>query len=379
MDYKFSKLENFIGNKKQIQEIKNFINNKNEEFLLLTGEVKTGKTELIKLIFNNLNLNYNYIIATNLPNNNNVTSFMNSYYKNYNIKHLLSKKYNISNNFLIIDNLELLNNSNKNIITELLKKKKIIKKKIIFIANKNYFKFNKLIYKVVTNIIQIKHPSNNEMLDFFSKNFNNINNLNIDNIICEYKNVNDILLHINNNKISGNLQNTNILYIIKKLLTTNYSFENIDNLYKYDKYKIPLLLYENYYNYLFNVNILENILESLILYDIIDNYMYARQNWELQNICGLIPTLQISNLLNNKNIQSDIKFTKYLNKISLISINRKSIYKYFKLFKINNIYKLLQIINYINDIDNITTFAKEKSINLKLLENISKIDKLNII
>ena len=379
MDYKFTRLENFIGNKNQIEDIKKFINNKNEEFLLLTGEVKTGKTELIKLIFNNLKLNYNYIIATNLPNNNNVTSFMNIYYKSHNIKHLLSNNYNISNNYLIIDNLELLNNSNKNIITELLKKKKIIKKKIIFIANKNYFKFNKLIYKIVPNLIHIKHPSNNEMFDFFSNNFNHINNLNLDNIICEYKNVNDILLHLNNNKILGNLQNTNILNIIKKLLTNNYSFEIINNLYKYDKYKIPLLLYENYYNYLFNINILKNILESLILYDRIDNYMYARQNWELQNICGLIPTLLISNLLNNKDIQSEIKFTKYLNKISLISINRKSIYKYFHLFKINNIYKLLQIIDYIQNIDNINTFAKEKSINLKLLENISKIDKLNII
>ena len=379
MDYKFSKLENFIGNKNQIEDIKKFINNNNEEFLLVTGQVKTGKTKLIKLILNNLKLNYNYIIATNLPNNNNVTTFMNTYYKSHNIKHLLSKKYNISNNFLIIDNLELLNNSNKNIITELLKKKKIMKKKIIFIANKNYFKFNKLIYKVVPNIIHINNPSKNELFDFFSNNFTNVNNINIDNIICEYKNVNDILLHINNNKILGDFQNTNILCIIKKLLTTNYSFENINNLYKYDKYKIPLLLYENYYKYLFNINILKNILESLILYDIIDNYMYAMQNWELQNICGLIPTLLISKSLNNKNIQSDIKFTKYLNKISLISINRKSIYKYFNLFKINNIYKLLQIINYIKNIDNIDTFANKYSINLKLLENISKIDKLNVI
>lgn len=378
MNFNFNKLENFIGNKNEIKNIKNFINN-NEKFLIIIGKPNTGKTKLIKLIFNNLNLNYNYIIASNLPNNNNIESFTNLYFNNVNLKHLLSKNYNKSNKYLIIDNIELLNNCNKKIVSEILHKK-IINKKIIFITNKTYFKFNKILLKNVNNIIEINNPSKLEITEFLKKNYNNLNNNEyLNDIIYKYENVNDILLYINNNKILGNIQNNNILNIINNLLTSKFSFENIYHLYNFDKYKIPLLLYENYNNYLFKINTLDKILESLILYDIIDNYMYATQNWKLQNICGLIPTLNISILLNNKNVNNKIKFTKYLNKISLISINGKSIYKYFNLFKINNIYKLLQIINYISNLNNINTFAKNNLIDLKLLENITKIDKLNII
>lgn len=378
MNFNFNKLNNFIGNKNQIKDIIKFINN-NEKYILIFGKPNTGKTKLIKLIFNNLNLNYNYVIASNLPNNNNVASFNNLYFNNVNLKHLLSKNYNKSNKFLIIDNIELLNNCNKKIISEILQKKKY-NKKIIFITNKTYFKFNKILLKNVNNIIEIENPSKFEIIDFIKKNNNNLNNLNnLDIIITKYKNVNDILLFFNNKKILGNIQNNNILNIINNLLTSKFSFENINYLYNFDKYKIPLLLYENYNNYIFKINKLNTILDSLILYDIIDNYMYATQNWELQNICGLIPTLNISFLLNNKNINTNIKFTKYLNKISLISINGKSIYKYFNLFKINNIYKLLQIIYYINNINNINAFAKNNLIDIKLLENINKIDKVNII
>ena len=378
MDYKFTNLQSFIGNKNKIENIIKFINDKNDNFLLIKGESKTGKTKLIKLIFNKLNLNYKYIISNNLPNNKNANNFLNLFYKSANIKTFLSKNFNISNNYLIIDNIELLNNSNKKIITELLKKK-FINKKIIFITNKNYFKFNKLIYNSVSNIIEINNPSHNEIYNYLLKLKLN-NNLNLNNIIYKYKNINDINLYINDNKILGNMQNTNILHIIKNLFNSNYSFEAVHTLYKYDKYKIPLLLYENFYSYLINFNMLKKFLHSLILYDIIDNYMYAMQYWELQNICGLIPTLLISNLLQNKSNLNEIKFTKYLNKISLISINRKTIYKYFKLLKIYNVHKLYQIIDYLNNINKSDyKLLDDLNIDSNSLQNISKIDKLNII
>ena len=58
-----------------------------------------------------------------------------------------------------------------------------------------------------------------------------------------------------------------------------------------------------------------------------------------------------------------LKFTLYLNKVSLISINKKTIHKLLIKFNVTNIYKLLRIRNFLLTIIDNNSETKDENLN----------------
>ena len=391
-EFSINKISDFVGNKNEILNLKNSIENESK-CLLIKGLPMTGKTTLIKLILKDLKLDYKYILANTLPNKKNINTFINNYISSYDIKSLINNEK--VKRVIIIDNLETLNNNHKHCLIELSKIYKKYNQVLIFITNKNHFKFSKIINEICS-IIQINNPNNSEIKEYIYKYNNHYDDKKINLLIKKCNNniklLNDLL--IDKSYINNSIQNSHTLFnIIYKLFINYNSIESVIKYYNHDKYLLPLIFHENYLNFL-NKNkeisesdrtkVISNILKSFIHYDQLDNYMYAYQYWDLQDICGLISCSvgsfyinkysNIEDNINSKFLLSEIAFTSYLNKVSLISINKKTINKLCNIFNVNNIYKLLQIRYLIlnTDCENLINHFKLTS---KELLTLSKIDK----
>ena len=393
IDNLIKKTSDFIGNLDGINQIKNILNN-STKCILIKGPPSCGKTTLIKLILNELNIKYNYLTASKLPSRKHITNFINMYFNTYNIADLINQKNN--KNAIIIDNVETLNNNHKYCLLEIIKRFYKSKKFIIFITNKNHYKCSKIVNEISETIL-ISNPSKKDIIYYVKQNFPDLDNEWIEVALKESNgNINTLNNFIKNNKIIINkkIHTTNLFNIVYQLFSNYISFENIIDYYNNDKYLLPLIFHENYLQYLnylkLNIkkkenDIIDKIMLSLIDYDQLDNYMYAYQYWDLQDICGLISCSIGSYYLNKYNkVQLDDKliinkmcFTSYLNKVSLISINRKSIEKIYNFFQINDIYKLLRIRYLINNIpeDKLENIMKNYHITKKELITLIKIDK----
>lgn len=386
----------FIGNKDEIVKIKNLVDSENlSKCILIKGPPTSGKTELIKCLLNEMNIQYNYVIASNLPNKKNISNFMDHYFNTYNIHNLIFKIKQKS--ALIIDNIETLNNNHKHCIVELSKKCIKTNKIIIFICNKNHFKCSKIINEIST-VININHPETDEITTFIKTNYPQFSDDWIELAIKNSNNnIKNIYLFIQNNKIDNHVNSVdnNLFNIVFKLLTNYTSLEDVIKYYNNDKYLLPLIFHENYLQFLDKLKInnehkneiMIKIMKSLIDYDQLDNYMYAFQYWDLQDICGLISCSVGSYYINkyNKcnnliiNISEEMKFTSYLNKVSLISINRKTINKLAEYFNIDDIYKLLRVRYLVTNYDINDEILKKILVNYNItnkeIASLKKIDK----
>lgn len=340
-------LDNFINNESEINQLIDFIQTSNN-YIFIHGICKSSKHLLVKFILTKYNIKYNYILASNIPNKKNINNFINNYLKTQNIYNLLYNNNNQS--AIIIDNLELTIPAHKYFYIYISKYIKKYNKLLILISNTNYFKY--------------------------------------------YNNIKDIYeeIHFNidtNNTKTDCLHQNNLFNITTKLLYDYVSYSHLVNEYNNNKYLIPLLLHENYLNYLKKSNIKQSdlkqiisiIMKSYINYDYLDNYMFANQYWDLQKISGLIPCITISlhindnTILYNKFIYNNIIYTKFLNKVSLISINRKIILKLMIKFNIFNIIKILRICNLIDDSSEFSEdMIKHHNINNKNNDSIIKLN-----
>ena len=123
----------------------------------------SGKTTLIKLILDDLNIEYKYILANTLPNKKNIQNFINNYFSSYDIKDLITNVK--TTKIIVIDNLETLNNNHKYCLIELSKIYIKYNKLIIFITNKNHFKFSKIVNEMCESIT-IDNPTNQELNNY---------------------------------------------------------------------------------------------------------------------------------------------------------------------------------------------------------------------
>ena len=389
-DFFIKNIGDFVGNKNKILNIVKIIKDESK-CILIKGLPMSGKTTLIKLILDDLNIEYKYILANTLPNKKNIQNFINNYFSSYDIKDLITNVK--TTKIIVIDNLETLNNNHKYCLIELSKIYIKYNKLIIFITNKNHFKFSKIVNEMCESIT-IDNPTNQELNNYIL----NINpDLSPDNITMLIKKSNNNIKILNDflmkkNCINNSIQTNSTLFnIVFELLNNYISLETVISYYNHDKYLLPLLFHENYLNFLNKSNIsrtneniiLLNILKSLIYYDQLDNYMYAYQYWDLQDICGLIScsigSYYITKYINTNStfLLKDIVFTSYLNKVSLISINRKTIQKLCDKFNVNSIYKLLRI-RYLLEFTNSSDLIKRYNLSSKELLTLVKIDKTKV-
>lgn len=166
--------------------------------------------------------------------------------------------------------------------------------------------------------------------------------------------------------------------------------------YETEKVLLPLMIHHNYANCIIgktgnNTNKYETIdkIGKLISFgDVIDNYIYSDQNWNLQEIHGFYtcaaPSFYMSNDQNGlKGSLSTITFATDLNRTSIKKINKKNITNTNKCFTnmnvmdyiyLNKIVKKLIKNNKIEEC--VLMLAKYKNIELSHIELLLKIDKI---
>lgn len=113
------------------------------------------------------------------------------------------------------------------------------------------------------------------------------------------------------------------------------SYKDIDTcleLYDTEKVLMPLMIHENYYKFIKKSEYVR-VLDNLSKGDILENYIYGEQNWDLLEIHGLIscviPSYYINKYSNGKKtiMKDDLVFAADLNRTSVKKMNKKNINK----------------------------------------------------
>ena len=120
------------------------------------------------------------------------------------------------------------------------------------------------------------------------------------------------------------------LYKATNYIMTEYvDIDTCIELYETEKVLMPLMIHENYYKFI-QKDKYSIILNNLSTGDILENYIYGEQNWDLLEIHGFvscaIPSFYINKyFVKNKNVQ--LVFAADLNRTSVKKMNKKNINK----------------------------------------------------
>jgi replication factor C subunit 1 len=376
-------LNEIIGHKEQITQIKNWINNLNStknQAIIISGIHGIGKSLTIKLIFEELN----YLIRIIYPNeikDHRIFDDFNDYYNHNNSIHskINFKNNNKKNLVLIFEETENITlTSEKKYIMDIFKENN--KKKcfpLIFISNNQHSKllndlkkncdeiqFNSPIKEdfitLIKNIcnqekIKINNDSSLDLLiEFSQKDIRRLINL-LQEYSYNFKEINNqYILDFINKSREKNID-IGLFDATSKILNNYLDNDTILKLYESEKVLLPLMIHENYIKKILNKclddwdDVLFNLVkisDSISRGDNIETSIYTDQNWYLQNIHGFYTCLNSSYWINksNKNNKIDlnkIKFSSDLNKTSLKNINRKNITNLLKVIPNKSIYEIL--------------------------------------
>ena len=316
--------------------------------LLIMGNHGSGKSITIELICKAIG--YDVIILNKYDTNLINTNFIIKITK----PNLLYEDNNQNKKIILIDELEsLITRNEKKEILNIIKDNNYNRLvPIIIISNGHHRGQLTDIKKNVNtiNIVEISYYDMKKWMDIICKNENiNINNNLYENIIdhCQ-KDMRKILFHLNmiKNTYKNEIINieklndfektikkkdfTNDLFKNTKKLLLNYN--NIDicmELFQLQKVHIPLMMHENYFKCVKKCNYI-NIIDNFSFGDILENYIYGEQNWDLMEIYGLIscaiPSYYI-NKYNNGTKYVELIFATDLNKTTTKSKKNKTIKK----------------------------------------------------
>lgn len=388
----------------EIYSIVNIKNNENNNSLLVTGNHGVGKTLLINIILNELNYKINYFDFDLLKNNRNIKNIIEKIVNN-NIIDIINKRKRRT--IIVIDNIETITSSlHKTALISIIKINEKYKICPIIIISNN--KHKKLLYdiKKLCYEIKIECPKNTTIMNLIKKCCKE-GQINIDNDIMssiimnsqnDYRRLNMILYDLMN--INSNIDNRtvdeyfkisktkdrdfNLFDISSDILRDYIGIKKILEEYNKEKVLLPLMMHENYINIKKN-NIDYNlkIANNLSYGDIIENYIYSEQIWEMQDLHGFYSLVLTSYLLsdNIEESKNEIEFTKDLNKTSIKKINKKNIINLNKILKnmdkndYSNMCNLLLYYFENNKLENIQTILN--SYNIAKIEHLELIFKIN--
>jgi hypothetical protein len=151
----------------------------------------------------------------------------------------------------------------------------------------------------------------------------------------------ELKINYNNNKITSVLFD-NFINIMKKkdldfdlykatdkLLTDYKDIDVCIELYETEKVLIPLMIHENYHKYIIQQEY-SKVLNNLSIGDILENYIYGEQNWDLLELHGYIscaiPSYYINKYCTTKR-SGTLIFAADLNRTSVKKMNKKNINK----------------------------------------------------
>jgi len=359
---------------KKFEEVMD-INKLEKRIIMLIGYPSSLKSELAKFILTKMNYNIRLFNAIDMRGTKSIKECIVQIINSKSILHMLYRKPDKIG--IILDDLDIPNNSNdKTIITDFFsllsvkkrgKKEDILKithpiicvchetndkkvnelKKIALVIRLNKFTNNdfiKYIEKItLINNIELDNDQKNKILSVLDNDIRKINNF-IKDIFYFYKTNNEIE-KINSDCIDNALEsfcrkNTSEKSIDKlnEIFTdTELNIDECINKFYSDKFLYPFMIHENY---LYSIpdkvgvpkilNYCKNISRNLSKNDVIQNLIFEKQLWELNNNSAIL-TLAKTNLI-HKNIMKDVscqfiftkrKYTTLLNKVSLYYTNRK--------------------------------------------------------
>jgi hypothetical protein len=386
---------------------------------IIIGPHGSGKTSMVMTILEQKKYNINIINFEKINKIENIEDFINKI-SNNDIHSLMLNKNKVLKKAIVIDNVEnIITTNEKTFITNLIKLNEhhwICP--IIFICNDTHNKIINFIKKTAYKII-LYYPANESMSSVFFKialkeklKFENEEVCNklikhSDNDLRFLLSILEAIKNIYNNKIftQSDLDNfimtrkmkdqdLNIFNATKKLLYTYESIDEIIRIFETEKTIIPLMIQQHYINLLQgrDFNLIKQISTSLSRGDIIENYIYEHNAYDIRDTQAFFqcinPSFILSNTLNSKknpieNFNPDLKYPIDLNKTSIKRINyTKNILPanaHFKNMKLNDymyfnkiIYGLIKSEQY----DEINNLIKEYNIDVTIIESILKINKL---
>lgn len=114
-----------------------------------------------------------------------------------------------------------------------------------------------------------------------------------------------------------------------KILTNYKGMDKCLELYETEKVLIPLMIFENYHKFV-KKEAYPKILNNLSIGDILENYIYGEQNWDLLELHGIISCCIPSYLItkhSNGITNAKLEFAIDLNRTSVKKMNKKNIVK----------------------------------------------------
>lgn len=382
--------------------------------LLITGNYGVGKTVLVKILFDYLNfkcLQLEHIFSKDIDN---IKEKIIEYTYSHNIVDIFNNTEN-RKKVILIDELEsthLLNFKN-NILNLVKMNNDNFMIPIVIITNNQHSKILSDLKKYCDHIeidsfkqtslnefmegiiakekIAIEDMSIvNEIINFCKRDFRKILTI-LSDIIQIYK---DELITYEKLKIyfqtsEEKLIDFSLFQATQDILYNNVKMKDIMKYYEYEKVKLPLMVHQNYIN-LFSkedehsYNTIEHISELLSKSDIIENFIYGEQYWDMNYLHALYSCVLPSYLLQKmKKKKTKIQFTYDLNKTSIKNINKRNITNLNK--KMNkNVSEYLILGSIIKSLikhkrkDLINEFMSKYNLRVNDMELILKIDKIEL-
>ena len=333
--------------------------------LTLIGNHGSGKTCLIITILKSMGYEIENICMSSIKSGKNITNKINNIMKGTNIFNSLNNR-NIIKKAIVIDEIETMTSHvEKKFIEDILK---FNNDKwyfpVIFISNLKHSPLMTLLKKNTLNV-RINQPTGENIDKLFKKiligegiKFQSIKAINKirEHIQFDYRRLLYVLHDLHENYLKNILTEKDIdeycdtsktkdtyIEIHKSSAELILKYKNMGDcfrLYSGEKVIIPLMIHQNYpkciTDYQNDVKdetlLLAEISNLFSVGDIIENYIYSEQIWNLQDVHGyytcIAPAYKLSNInirTNPENLKKKLDFPYDLNKTSIRKINKKNI------------------------------------------------------
>ena len=359
-----------IGNQKSIETIRNWLKDfktdNNCGGCFLTGATGSGKTTLVKEIADEMEYDLIRIVPSTMPAKKDIKSFIHNTLMSRDVVSCFTRKP--TKKILMVDDIENIGPTQKLCLVEFLqwiypskkKHKKIIAIEtgipFIFVGRHTHIK---AIQTALKHCIEVKlvSPTREEQLGFI------VDILQKENLSLEDEFLIKLVDHCQDdirqlrmmtneliknrmadnwsdestsNFLNGYVQihkENGLLEGTQEILNGNISFEESVILFDTDRYKIPLMIHQNYIQLDKNdpkkIKAMQKIIEILCVFDHIDSYMYKQQYWNLQYLCGTLicggVSATVKNLIKDRSLIDKPIFTRHMNRVSLATVKRKNI------------------------------------------------------
>lgn len=329
--------------------------NKKASSLTIIGNHGIGKTSIVTTIINELGYNVELINMCNFTTNKNIGEKINKILKGTNIFDSFNTDNENNKKIIVIDEVETISiQAEKKFIEQLVKNNdENWYFPIIFISSLKHYKLMSYL-KISTSVIKLNQPTMGDIETLMKiivvgekMKFDKMDTIKsiINYVQFDFRRLIYILYDLNstykNKKIT--LDDLNEYYSFSKkkdvdieiykctseLLSNYQNMNECLRLYSGEKVIIPLMIHQNYPRYLYeDVELNSEIAESISTGDIIENYIYSEQNWDMHQVhcfyTCILPSYKLSKR-KNKRENNTLNFPSDLNRTSIKKINKKNI------------------------------------------------------